>query len=281
MTGETRKLTAEPGAAPGLARRAAGGRPINVWRLEWRRLYRTPRAIALGVVFLAIGLIEPVVTKYENRLFAHVGNGVRITAPPPTPADALNSYASEVFLIGLILVVVLAAGPFTFDSSPGLSTFLRTRVTNFWQLLGPRFTLSAAAAAVAYLLGTVAAWYETRLLIGSLPAGAVFGGVLCGAVYLAFAVAADRTRGFAGSGQARHCRDRAGTAAGAAGGGPAVRYSRAVAAERAGERSGRLGRRVGAVVALPSGYRCEHRGRRGRAGAGRDAAAAPRGLAEE
>jgi ABC-2 type transport system permease protein len=189
VTGETRKLTAEPGAAPGLARRAAGGRPINVWRLEWRRLYRTPRAIALGVVFLAIGLIEPVVTKYENRLFAHVGNGVRITAPPPTPADALNSYASEVFLIGLILVVVLAAGPFTFDSSPGLSTFLRTRVTNFWQLLGPRFTLSAAAAAVAYLLGTVAAWYETRLLIGSLPAGAVFGGVLCGAVYLAFAVA--------------------------------------------------------------------------------------------
>jgi ABC-2 type transport system permease protein len=162
---------------------------MNLWRLEWRRLYRTPRAIALGVVFVAIGLIEPVVTKYENRLFAHAGNGVRITSPPPTPADALNSYASEVFLVGLILVVVLAAGPFTFDSSPGLTTFLRTRVSNFWQLIAPRFAVSAAAAAVAYLIGTAAAWYETRLLFGPLPAGAVFGGVLCGAVYLAFAVA--------------------------------------------------------------------------------------------
>jgi ABC-2 type transport system permease protein len=165
------------------------GRPMSLWRLEWLRLYRTPRAVALGVVFVAIGLIEPVVTKYENRLFAHAGNGVRITAPPPTPADALNGYASEIFLVGLILVVVLAAGPFSFDASPGLATFLRTRVSDFWRLLLPRFTATAAAAAVAYVLGTSAAWYETRLLLGPLPAGAVAAGVLCGAVYLAFGVA--------------------------------------------------------------------------------------------
>jgi ABC-2 type transport system permease protein len=47
----------------------------------------------------------------------------------------------------------------------------------------------AAAAAVAYVLGTLAAWYETTLLIGSLPATRVLAGVSCGAVYLAFAVA--------------------------------------------------------------------------------------------
>jgi ABC-2 type transport system permease protein len=181
-----------PGSTPlpaGPGRAVGAGRPMSLWRLEWLRLFRTPRAVALGVVFVAVGLIEPVFTKYENRLFAHAGNGVRITAPPPTPADALGSYTSEIFLVGLIVVVVLAAGPLTFDSSPGLSTFLRTRVSNFWQIVVPRCTVSAAAAAIAYLLGTAAAWYETRLLIGTLPAGAVFGGVLCGAVYLAFAVA--------------------------------------------------------------------------------------------
>jgi ABC-2 type transport system permease protein len=42
---------------------------------------------------------------------------------------------------------------------------------------------------VAYLLGTLAAWYETTLLIGSLPASRVLAGAVCGAVYLAFAVA--------------------------------------------------------------------------------------------
>ena len=163
--------------------------PMSLWRLEWLRLTRTPRAISLAVLFVAIGLIEPVVTKYESKIFAHVGNGVRISAPPPTAADGMNSYVSEVMLVGLILVVVLAAGALTFDSSQGRAIFLRTRVRTTWQLIAPRVTVSAAAAAVAYLLGTLAAWYETGLLLGSLPAGRVLAGTFCGAVYLAFAVA--------------------------------------------------------------------------------------------
>src|SRR5262249_39867745 len=66
---------------------------------------------------------------------------------------------------------------------------VRTRIASFWQLLAPRFTVNAAAAAIGYLLGTLAAWFETDLLIGAPPAGAMLGGMLCGAVYLAYAVA--------------------------------------------------------------------------------------------
>jgi ABC-2 type transport system permease protein len=162
---------------------------MNLWRLEWLRLVRTPRAISLGAVFLAIGLIEPVVTKYESKLFAHVGRGVRITAPPPTAADGLNSYVSEAMLVGLILVVVLAAGALTFDAFQGRAIFLRTRVASTWQLIAPRVAVTAAASAVGYVFGTLAAWYETTLLLGSLPGTRVLAGAACGAVYLAFAVA--------------------------------------------------------------------------------------------
>jgi len=164
-------------------------RAMSLWRLEWLRLVRTPRAISLAAVFLVIGLVEPVVTKYEAKIFAHVGNGVRISAPPPTAADGVNSYVSEVLLVGLILVVVLAAVALTFDASQGQAIFLRTRVASTWQLLAPRVAVSAAAAGVAYLLGTLAAWYETTLLLGSLRPAQMLAGVLCGACYLAFAVA--------------------------------------------------------------------------------------------
>jgi len=165
------------------------GRRMNLWRLEWLRLIRTPRALALGAVFLATGLIEPAVTRYASTIFAHVGNGVHVSAPPPTAADGLGSYVSEIALVGLILVVIMAASVFSFDARPGLATFLRTRVSSSWQLVAPRFVTYAIASAAAYLLGTLAAWYETRELIGSLAVTAVFGGVLCGAVYLVFAVA--------------------------------------------------------------------------------------------
>ncbi len=162
---------------------------MNLWRLEWLRLIRTPRALALGAVFVAIGLIEPVVVRYESTLLAHVGNGVQVSGPPPTPADGLNGYVSEVAFVGLILVVILSASAFSFDARPGLSTFLRTRVSSTWQLVRPRFVVSAAGATVAYVLGTVAAWIQIRSLLGSLPASGLLGGTLCGIVYLTFAIA--------------------------------------------------------------------------------------------
>ena len=162
---------------------------MSLWRLEWLRLVRTPRALALGMVFVVIGLVEPVVTRYENDLLGHVGGGVRVTMPPPTPGDGVNSYVTEVTLIGLILAVALAAGALSFDTKRGLATFLRTRVDSIWQLVIPRFGVNAAAAVAAYVLGTLAAWYETRVLIGPLPAGGMLAGMLCGVVYFTLAVA--------------------------------------------------------------------------------------------
>jgi len=162
---------------------------MSLWRLEWLRLVRTPRALSLGAVYLAIGLIEPVATRYVSTIVGHASHGAVIRLPKPTPADALSSYVSEAALVGLIVLVAVAASALGFDSSPGLAAFFRTRVRSMWQLVAPRFVAYAAAGALAYLTGTLAAWYETRLLIGSLPAAGLFAGVLCGVVYLAFAVA--------------------------------------------------------------------------------------------
>ena len=173
----------------GPARPVPGGGRMSLWRLEWLRLVRTPRALALGAVFTFFGLLEPALTRYQSQIFSHLGNGVQITFPPATPAAGIRSYAGELGGVGLVVVVVLAAGALSFDARPGLATFLRTRVAGIWRLVVPRFAVSAAAAAAAYLVGTLAAWYETELLIGSLPVGGMLAGILCGGVYLAFAVA--------------------------------------------------------------------------------------------
>jgi ABC-2 type transport system permease protein len=163
---------------------------MNLWRLEWLRLTRTPRAVALVAAFVLLGLVEPVVTRYESTLLGgQAAGGVRIYLLPPKPADGLRSYISNASLIGLIVAVTLAAGALSVDSRPGLAVFLRTKTTGIWQLIMPRFTVGAAAAAVAYILGTFAAWYETDLLIGSLPLGGMLAGILCGTAYLVFAVA--------------------------------------------------------------------------------------------
>jgi ABC-2 type transport system permease protein len=162
---------------------------MSLWRLEWLRLTRTRQAIALGALFALIGLIEPIATRYTADLVSRLSHGARVSLPPPAPASGLSSYVNEITLVGLIVVVALAAGALNFDARHGLATFLRTRASGLWQLVAPRVAVYAGAAAAAYLLGTLCAWYETRVLIGSLPAGGVLAGMLCGAVYFAFAVA--------------------------------------------------------------------------------------------
>lgn len=162
---------------------------MNLWQLEWLRLIRTPRALALCAIYIVLGLGEPILTKNQGKLLSHASHGIRIYAPPPTPADGISSYVGQASLIGLIAVVVITAGAVCFDSRQGLAIFLRTRVPGIRQLLIPRLVVPAAAATVAYFAGTVAAWYETDLLIGSLPAPPVFAGIICGTAYLIFAIA--------------------------------------------------------------------------------------------
>jgi ABC-2 type transport system permease protein len=177
-------MTSPPAAAPA----ARPPKPMSAWRLERLRMTRTPRAIALGATYLTFGLLGPVTARYAQEILNRVEPGVQVIMPAPAPKDGIANYISQVSQTGLIVVVVITAGALSFDARRGLSTFLRTR-TSTWQLTAPRFTINAAAAVTAYTLGTAAAWYETALLLGSPPAGPMVAGLLCGAVYLVFAVA--------------------------------------------------------------------------------------------
>lgn len=163
-------------------------RSMNSWRLEWLRITRTPRAIALGGTYLLFGLLGPVTAKYLQDIVNRVQSGVQVIIAQPTPKDGIANYISQISQTGLIVVIVITAGALTFDARRGLSFFLRTRTSNMWQLIAPRFTVNATAAVSAYTLGTLAAWYETALLLGSPPPGAMLAGLACGSVYLIFAV---------------------------------------------------------------------------------------------
>lgn len=162
---------------------------MSLWRLELLRLVRTRRLLALCGVYLFFGLTGPLLARYMDRLLASIGGDVEITVPPPTPAAGIAQFSSNAQQIGLLVVLVVAAGALAFDAKPEIGTFFRTRVTSTARLLLPRFTVAAAAAAAAFVLGTLAAWYQTTVLIGAPPAGGILAGMLYGAVYLAFAVA--------------------------------------------------------------------------------------------
>ncbi len=67
--------------------------------------------------------------------------------------------------------------------------FLRTRVGGVRQIVVPAYTVTVAAAVTGLILGSLAAWYETAVLLGAPPPVRMLIGIGYGAIFLAFAVA--------------------------------------------------------------------------------------------
>lgn len=165
---------------------------MSLWRLEWIRLIRTRRWIALVGVFLFFGLLGPLTARYLADIVGLAGGeleGATIEFPPPVPSDGMAQYVSNAMQIGTLVAVVVAAGSLAFDAIPEMGVFLRTRVRNVATILTPRVVVTTGAVAASFVIGALAAWYETWALIGAPDAVAVVAGIGYGALFLVFVVA--------------------------------------------------------------------------------------------
>lgn len=162
--------------------------PTTLWRLEVLRLVRTKRLLALLGVFVFFGLVSPFFAAYMQEILERFSGEITVTLPPPVPAEGVVQYISNAYQIGLVVVLVVAAGSLSIDAIPSLGAFLRTRAS-IPRLLAPRYVVTLAAGGLAFTLGMLATWYETHVLIGPLPTGGMLAGIASAWVYLAFVVA--------------------------------------------------------------------------------------------
>jgi ABC-2 type transport system permease protein len=163
---------------------------MNLWRLEWLRLTRTHRLLALIGVYVFFGLTGPLTARYLSAILGSLGTeGVRVEFPDPVPADGIAQFVGNTSQIGLLVVVLVAASALAFDARREMAVFLRTRVSAVRAIVIPAYLVNTGAAAVALVAGSLAAWYETTVLLGAVPVAGMLIGMALGALFLAFAVA--------------------------------------------------------------------------------------------
>jgi len=161
---------------------------MTLWRLEWLRLVRSHRLLALVGTYLFFGLTGPLTARYLSALLGRLGTeGVRIEFPEPTPADGIAQFVGNVSQIGLLVVVLVAASALAFDARREMAVFLRTRVRGVRDIIVPAYVSTVAAAVAALVVGSLAAWYETAVLLGGVPVAAMLAGIGLGSLFLAFA----------------------------------------------------------------------------------------------
>jgi ABC-2 type transport system permease protein len=163
---------------------------MTLWRLEWLRLVRTRRWMSLAGVLIVFGFVSPLTVRYAEDLLESLGPGdIQILLPEPTAFEAMREYVGNVQQLGTLVVVLVSASALALDGRPELAAFLRTRVRSARDLVLPRFGVNAAVAALAFAAGGFAAWYETEVLLESLPVGRTLLAILLGSLFQVFVVA--------------------------------------------------------------------------------------------
>jgi ABC-2 type transport system permease protein len=163
---------------------------MNLWRLEWLRLLRTHRLLAILGVYVFFGLTGPLTARYLAQILGRLGtNGIKVEFPTPTPADGIDQFTGNAAQIGLLVVVLVAGSALAFDARREMAVFIRTRVGHVRDILVPAYLVNTAAAVAGLVAGSLAAWYETVVVLGALPAGRMILGIALEALFLAFAVA--------------------------------------------------------------------------------------------
>lgn len=163
---------------------------MTIWRLEWLRLLRTYRLLAVLGSYVFFGLSGPLATRYAGAIVAAVDTqGMTVEIPPPTAADGFAQFISNANQLGLLTVLLVAASALAFDARREMAIFLRTRVTSIAAVVLPAYCAVCAAATIGLLLGTSFAWYETEVLLGGLPPARMLVGFAASVLFLLFAVA--------------------------------------------------------------------------------------------
>ncbi|GAA3760813.1 hypothetical protein HDA32_005698 [Spinactinospora alkalitolerans] len=136
----------------------------GLWRLEWLRLFRAHRWIAIAAVYMVFGFTGPFLAKYAAELFAGTSPEAHVELPPPTPADGVEAYVDNGIGLSMLITVIIAAGTMAVDARRPLALFYRTRVRHPRDLVLPRYTVLTIGVISAYVAGATAAWYETAVL---------------------------------------------------------------------------------------------------------------------
>jgi hypothetical protein len=166
------------------------------WRMEIVRQLRTHRLLGIAALFALVGCFMPIMEANMRSLMEHSAQtrAVAATLPDPTAASGMAAYLSQIAQLGLVVLIVSAAGPLCpyGKGMPAAYHRMLTRsrgsgwLSQFRVLIMPRYTVLTAVSVLVYLLGVGCAAYETTVLIGTPVLGRVIASTLLFCLFLAW-----------------------------------------------------------------------------------------------
>lgn len=138
---------------------------------EIREASRSFKLLWMPLVFLSLGISDPLVNYYMEDILTSVGNmpeGVQFTLPELQPADLLLASTSQFQTIGIVVLAAIFATSISRERQNGTATFLYARPLSFSAYFLSKYAVAVCIGALCALLGYAGSIYYTTILYGKI-----------------------------------------------------------------------------------------------------------------
>lgn len=137
---------------------------------EFLDCWRSFKLIWIPIVFLSLGVSDPLTNYYMSDILAAVGNmpeGFEMMFPELKPADLLAASTGQFQLVGLIILVAVFVGSISRERQNGTATLLYVRPISATAIFMSKWVMASVVGMLSSLLGYAGSMYYTSILYGT------------------------------------------------------------------------------------------------------------------
>ena len=140
---------------------------------EFLDCLRSFKLLWIPLVFISIGVSDPLTNYYMKDILAAVGNmpeGFEMMFPELKPADLLAASTGQFQLVGLIVLVAVFVGSISRERQNGTATLLYVRPISATAIFMSKWVAASIVGILSALLGYAGSMYYISILYGTVDA---------------------------------------------------------------------------------------------------------------
>lgn len=158
---------------------------------EWRENTRNFKVLWIPIVFIILGMLEPVTNHFLPEIMKSVGNlpeGAEFAWPELKGEDIFLSLLGQYQLIGILVIILAFMGTISGERKNGTATLLYVRPMSFRNYFLSKWIVVNGIVLGSLWLGFMGAWYYIEILYTHVDALPVFAFIATYSLWLVFVV---------------------------------------------------------------------------------------------
>lgn len=167
-------------------------RLLVMFQKEMLELVRSFKLIWVPLVFIVLGILQPVTSYYMPIILEKAGSlpdGTIIEVPLPSGAEVLAATLQQFGTMGVLVLVLVFMGVVSSERNSGAASLILVKPISTFAFISSKWLAMLLLSLASLLLGYAASWYYTGLLFDVVPFTLFGGSFLVYGLWLSFVMA--------------------------------------------------------------------------------------------